>query len=182
MAVNNDVYDVPGNCRHNADETTTTARQDVDKTLEQVRLGKVSIGKDRLGKVTKEEPADSSVQKHEIPKPSPLKVESEEVEAYFTTPKVNKAFNEFLKTRKDLKVKNTDRAVKLLVDKLTPFPPDAQYEAITESIMNGWKGVFPQNGEKSGKGIEQNPFVDFIEGEDSPAFTQLFNQENYTIE
>ncbi|MGL4546581.1 DUF6291 domain-containing protein [Eubacterium aggregans] len=125
-------------------------------------------GKDKVceGKVCLDEQAASSTPKNDHQKSSPPKVESEEVKIYFPIPKVNKAFNEFLKARKDLKVKNTNRAVSLLVDKLNPFPPEAQYESITESIMNGWKGVFPKNGEKSGKGIEQTPFVDFIEDEE----------------
>ncbi|MGL4546586.1 hypothetical protein [Eubacterium aggregans] len=109
--------------------------------------------------------------------PEAIEIERQEVQQRLNNLKV--AYGREEAANAKCRIQN---AIKVHEDKLNPFPPEAQYESITESIMNGWKGVFPKNGEKSGKGIEQNPFVDFIEDEDSPAFTQLFNQEDYTIE
>lgn len=77
---------------------------------------------------------------------------------YFGSKVVNTAFHEFLKARKEQNVKNTPRAVWLLVDKLADCPEAVQLAAIKESIMNNWKGVFPKAVGPVGTGSE-NPFI-----------------------
>lgn len=66
------------------------------------------------------------------------------------------SWNEFLTIRKTLKAQNTERAIKMLVNKLEEFeqrrPGDAQ-KSLNESILNSWKSVFPvkqQNEHKTG--------------------------------
>ena len=62
-------------------------------------------------------------------------------------------WNDFLKLRISLKAKNTDAAIKLLINKLTVFYNmglDAN-EAIENSIENSWKGVFEPKSKTTGK-------------------------------
>lgn len=90
-------------------------------------------------------------------------VDISKVADYFGNEKVNMAFNEFLKARKEIKgTKNTPNAVKLLVNKLKPFNPEEQYNAITESIMSEWKGVFPKHGTGSWVTGTGNEFFDML--------------------
>jgi len=59
-------------------------------------------------------------------------------------------WNDFIDLRKSLKAKNTDRALKMLVNSLEGFEkevPGSANKAMTNSIMNSWKGVFaPKKG------------------------------------
>lgn len=59
-------------------------------------------------------------------------------------------WNDFIDLRKSLKAKNTDRALKMLVNNLEGFEkevPGSANKAMTNSIMNSWKGVFaPKKG------------------------------------
>ncbi len=97
------------------------------------------------------------------PKKKVEEVDISEVADYFGNEKVNMAFNEFLKARKEIKgTKNTPNAVKLLISKLKPFNPEEQYNAITESIMSEWKGVFPKHGTGSGATGTGNEFLDIL--------------------
>lgn len=66
-------------------------------------------------------------------------------EVYFKDPVVDHTFKDFLEARKALKAPNTPRAISLLVKKLDPYPKETQLEAIETSIMNNWKGVFPES-------------------------------------
>ena len=97
------------------------------------------------------------------PKKKIDEVDISKVADYFGNEKVNMAFNEFLKARKEIKgTKNTPRAVKLLIDTLKPFSPEEQYRAITTSIMNSWKGVFPKHITGSGATGTGNEFLDIL--------------------
>jgi len=65
---------------------------------------------------------------------------------YFENEKLNKLFNDFLKLRKQLKAKNTDRAITLLTNELNKYDDNIKIQMIEKSIMNSWKSVFPLSG------------------------------------
>lgn len=63
--------------------------------------------------------------------------------AYYDNPELNNIFCEFLDMRKAKKVDNTERAVGMLMKKIQDLPDALKISTIEESIMNGWKGLFP---------------------------------------
>lgn len=135
----NDIYKLKS-------KNPTICRQKVDVLTTQYSIGKDSTGKDSLkapaGADAGQSPPDLKPSKTKT-KNKVEEVDIEVITDYFGNDKVNAAFNEFLKARKELKVKNTPRSVTMLVNKLKPYPPEVQYNAITESIMSGWRGIFP---------------------------------------
>lgn len=66
-------------------------------------------------------------------------------------------FNDFLLMRKKKKVPNTDRAIKLLINKLTEFHKEGQdiNKVIENSIMRGWTGVFEERKDGANRGNTQ---------------------------
>ncbi|MCF6776734.1 phage replisome organizer N-terminal domain-containing protein [Thiotrichales bacterium 19X7-9] len=56
---------------------------------------------------------------------------------------LHKLFEEYLDLRKQLKVKNTDRAVGLLINELKKYSLNEQKQMIENSIMHSWKSVYP---------------------------------------
>lgn len=75
---------------------------------------------------------------------------------YFENTKVNDAFIEFLKIRKQLKAVNTERAIKILTNKLDTLSDQDKILTISNSIENSWKGVFPKTNTKgSSKKMEE---------------------------
>jgi len=69
-------------------------------------------------------------------------------EKYFVDNELNKLFIEFLKLRKSLKAKNTEKAITLLINKLDKFDNKTRTQMINNSIMNSWKSVFELKGNK----------------------------------
>lgn len=67
---------------------------------------------------------------------------------YFEDEELNDLFNEFLELRKKLKCKNTDRAIKLLLNELNKWDLETQKEMINNSIMGSWKSVYPLKNKK----------------------------------
>lgn len=63
-------------------------------------------------------------------------------EKYFENEKVNEIFLEFLELRKSIKAKNTERAIKVLTNKLNKYDDDTKYKMIEKSIVNSWKDVY----------------------------------------
>lgn len=78
--------------------------------------------------------------------------------AYSDHPSLNEAILEFMKYRKNIKKPMTDRAVVLMLNKLTKMTPDVneQIDIINQSIMNGWQGIFPLK-EKTGQPARREP-------------------------
>lgn len=64
---------------------------------------------------------------------------------YFDNHEVNALFLEFLELRKTLKCKNTDRAIKLLLDKLNAHDDQIKKQSLENAIMNSWKSVYPES-------------------------------------
>jgi predicted phage replisome organizer len=59
---------------------------------------------------------------------------------------IHELFEEFLTLRKQLKAKNTDQAINLLISKLKNHSVKDQKKMLEDSIMNSWKSVFtPKN-------------------------------------
>ena len=62
---------------------------------------------------------------------------------YYNNIELNNLFLEYLELRTKLKCKNTDRAVKLLLNELNKYDDDTKIKMINNSIMNSWKSVYP---------------------------------------
>ena len=62
---------------------------------------------------------------------------------YFENNELNDLFLEYLDLRTKLKCKNTERAIKLLLNELNKYDDDTKIQMINNSIMNSWKSVYP---------------------------------------
>ena len=62
---------------------------------------------------------------------------------YFCNHDLNELFLEFLDLRTKIKCKNTDRAIKLLLNELNKYDDEIKTQMINNSIMNSWKSVYP---------------------------------------
>ena len=100
-----------------------------DVSIGKDRLGKDRLGKDRLGKdKEKKEPA-----------------------AYDPDELLNQSIIDFIDFRKKIKSPMTDRAITLMLSKLNKMTDnnDEKIEILNQSIINGWKGIFPLKETKS---------------------------------
>lgn len=83
-------------------------------------------------------------------------------------PQLNTALDEFIEYRKQMKSKMTDRAVQLLINelnKLSSSTPE-QIEILHQSMVNGWKGIFPLKKENEKKPMTgKNKFNNFPQRE-----------------
>ena len=61
---------------------------------------------------------------------------------FFENEKVNIIFKEFLELRTKLKVINSDRAIKILVNKLSEYSDEVKFKMIERSIEGSWKTVY----------------------------------------
>ena len=61
---------------------------------------------------------------------------------YFENAEINSLFTEFLELRKKLKAVNSDRAIKMLINKLNKYDDEVKREMIERSILNSWKDVY----------------------------------------
>jgi hypothetical protein len=57
--------------------------------------------------------------------------------------KLNKTFMDFINMRKSIKAKMTDRAIELMIKKIEKEQPDTAIQMLEQSIMNGWKDIYP---------------------------------------
>ena len=73
---------------------------------------------------------------------------------YYTNKELNDLFIDFLKIRKELKARNTERAIKSLLKTLSEYDDDTKYKMIEKSIRCSWKDVFPL---KENKPYQQKP-------------------------
>jgi predicted phage replisome organizer len=66
-----------------------------------------------------------------------------EKKKYFENEELNNIFLEFLQIRKKLKAVNSERAIKMLINKLSKYDDDKiKYKMIEKSILNSWKDVY----------------------------------------
>lgn len=93
----------------------------------------------------KEEEDDKELDKEDINN----KKENNKEKIFFENENVNNIFKDFLDIRKKLKAQNTDKAVKLLTNKLNKYDDDIKIKMIEQSIENSWKGLFEVKNNKS---------------------------------
>lgn len=84
-------------------------------------------------------------------------------EKYFNNDEVNNLFLEYLDFRKKLKAINTDRAIKLLINKLLPYDDSSKIEMINTAIERSWKSFFPVNNLKSETSKISNDFFERLD-------------------
>lgn len=68
--------------------------------------------------------------------------EKNKKEKYFENEELNNLFLEFLEVRKKKKAVNSDRAIKMLLKKLSNYDDDIKKQMIERSILNSWKDVY----------------------------------------
>ena len=61
---------------------------------------------------------------------------------YYSDKKLNDIFMEYLKMRKKLKAVNSDRAIKMLLNKLNNYSDEIKYQMIEQSIIHSWKDLY----------------------------------------
>ena len=113
----------------------------VDNCPTEVRLGKDSIGKDRLGK--------DSIKDKRAKAPDYESILSQ----FAVSDEFKDAINEFIKMRKLIKAPLTERALKLIINKVREMgkTEEEQIAIINQSVANSWKGVFPLKDNSTGK-------------------------------
>ena len=133
---------------------STSRPRAVHEPSTQERIGKERIGKDRIVKEknTKKEKNQDRADALEEPKPR-------KAVYYPLDEKLDKAIGDFVEMRKKMKSPMTERAIDLLVSKLDGMANDngEKIAIIEQSIMHGWKSVYPLKDEKSKTG---NIFAD----------------------
>ena len=63
--------------------------------------------------------------------------------------KLNKTFLDFMQMRKSIKAKMTDRAIELMIKKINKLDNDMAIAMMEQSIMNGWKDIYPIKDQKN---------------------------------
>ena len=68
---------------------------------------------------------------------------------YFENDELNNVFLEFLDLRKKIKAINSERAINMLLKKLSNYDDDTKKKMIERSILNSWKDVYEIKQEKT---------------------------------
>ena len=94
-------------------------------------IGKVRLGKDSIGK-------NKEKKKHYF------------LDSYSKNEELISSLKDFIEMRKKIKAPMTERAVNLMLSKLSSMANDdtEKIKIINQSIMNSWKGIFPIKEEK----------------------------------
>ena len=132
----------------NVSNMDTECIQDVSNMDTQVRLGKVSIGKDIKEKYKKEKPD------------SVYSVITE----YTDNEKLITAIKDFSKFRKAIKAPMTDRALQLCLNKLDKLADtdELKIAILEQSIERGWKGLYPLKEEQKQEESSDMSKYDFV--------------------
>lgn len=86
---------------------------------------------------------------------------------YSDDPELNEAIHEYIKFRKGIKSPMTDRAITLTINRLNTLSHDKneQIKIINQSIMRGWKSVYPLEDDGKSRGqprnVNPNGFANF---------------------
>ena len=67
---------------------------------------------------------------------------------YFDNEELDALFKDFLSMRKKIKAVNSDRAITLLINKLSKYDDKTKIKMIENSIENSWKGIYELKEEK----------------------------------
>ena len=84
------------------------------------------------------------------------------VDDHFKNAEVNVAFKDLLEHRKSLKIKNTDLAIKRIINILNEYEDKTKIKMIDNAIMNNWKSVYPLK-QKDEASFEDKSFNDKLE-------------------
>lgn len=98
------------------------------------------------GGVQKLHPSNTNISNTNIKKEKKKKSNFDKtIENYTDSEELREAILEFIKFRKGIKSSLTDRALTLLLRNLDKFAKNdnEKIEIINQSILNGWKGIFP---------------------------------------
>lgn len=68
---------------------------------------------------------------------------------YYTNIELDTIFKEFLLLRKKLKAVNSERAIKMLIDKLSKYDDDTKIKMLNKSIVSSWKDVYELKEDKT---------------------------------
>lgn len=94
------------------------------------------LGKDRLDKV---------------------RLDKKESVTYVPDDLLNQSINDFIEFRKKIKAPMTEKAIDLMIKKIDRLTKDndEKIEILNQSILNGWKGIFPIKDNKNASKVEQ---------------------------
>ena len=98
---------------------------------------------------------------------------------YSDDPELNEAIHEYIKFRKGIKSPMTDRAITLTINRLNTLShdKDEQIKIINQSIMRGWKSVYPLEDDGKSRGqprnVNPNGFANFKQTDHSEQLGQL---------
>ena len=93
-------------------------------------------------------------------------------EAYFDDDEINEAFKEFIQMRKKMRSPLTDKAIELQISNVKKHSGGNKQTAITiinNSIMNGWKSIYPLKEDKKAK-PKQTGFNNFEQREHDASY------------
>lgn len=100
---------------------------------------------------------------------------------YSDDPELDEAIHEYIKFRKGIKSPMTDRAITLTINRLNNLSHDKeeQIKIINQSIMRGWKSVYPLKDDDKSRGqprcapVNPNGFANFKQTDHSEQLGQL---------
>lgn len=98
---------------------------------------------------------------------------------YSDDPELDEAIHEYIKFRKGIKSPMTDRAITLTINRLNSLSHDKneQIKIINQSIMRGWKSVYPLKDDGKSRGqprnVNPNGFANFKQTDHSEQLGQL---------
>ncbi len=67
---------------------------------------------------------------------------------YYANKELNDLFKDFLELRKKIKAVNSERAIKMLINKLSKYEDNVKIKMLERSILNSWKDVYELPKEK----------------------------------
>lgn len=70
---------------------------------------------------------------------------------YYNNQELNSIFIEYLQLRKKLKLVNSERAIKLLLNKLEPYEDNIKIKMLEQSIEHSWKSIYEVKEENNNK-------------------------------
>ena len=76
---------------------------------------------------------------------------------YFEDDNLNDLFKDFLSMRKKIKAVNSDRAITLLINKLSKYDDKTKIKMIENSIENSWKGIYELKERIAGLSVTDQP-------------------------
>ena len=95
------------------------------------------------------------------------KKEKYKKEKYFEEEELNDLFNEFLEIRKKKKAVNSERAINMLIKKLSKYDDITKMKMIEQSIVNSWKDIYELKEQKKTSTDRMNEvFERFLAKED----------------